>query len=171
MYKALVAVALMLLNCVIAAAQTWTFAEDGIEYVLQLPSSTWQVVSRVDVHHHREFINGRDEGDGYLRLRKIVVTSPTTAAEIFQRNEQFEFQSLPGYVVCSQGKGETIDGVFNGEAFSYEYVSKGRRMEGRVYYLQINARIFYRLQFTVAHEKLPNIREQMDAIAKSFRLK
>ena len=170
MHKLLLIAAIILLNYVFAA-QSWTFSEDGVEYVLQLPSATWQVVSRVDVHPHREFMNGRDEAQGYLRLRKIVVTSTATPSEVFQRNEKFELQSLPGYVLCSGGKGETFEGNFKGQVFSYEYVNSGHQMEGRIYYLQVNNRTFYRLHFTVARENISGAREQMDFIAKSFRLK
>lgn len=164
-------IAVMVLLSFVFPAQSWTFAEDDVEYVLQLPSSKWRVVSRVDVHQHREFINDGDEAHGYLRLRKIVVTSTTTPSEVFQRNELFELQSLPGYVLCSAGKGEAFEGNFNGEVFSYEYVNRGRKMEGRIYYLQVNKRTFYRLHFTVARENLSSTREQMDFIVKSFRLK
>ena len=56
------------------AAQSWTFAEGGVECVLQLPPRIVASSSGVDVHPHREFMNGRDEAQGHLRLRKIVVT-------------------------------------------------------------------------------------------------
>jgi len=41
-----------------ANAQTQTFTREGVEYVLDLPSSSWRAVSRVDVHEHLEFVNG-----------------------------------------------------------------------------------------------------------------
>jgi hypothetical protein len=44
-------------------------------------------------------------------------------------------------------------------------------MDGRIYYLQLNTRTFYALHFTVAGDKLQSLRDQMDAIARSFRLK
>ena len=44
-------------------------------------------------------------------------------------------------------------------------------MDGRIYYLQLDNRIFYALRFTVASEKLQSLRDQMDSIARSFRLK
>jgi hypothetical protein len=80
-------------------------------------------------------------------------------------------QTLPGYVVCSGGKGAAFSGQLNGTVFSYEFVNQGRNMDGRIYYLRLDSRTFYILHFTVASEKLPSLRDQMDLIARSFRLK
>lgn len=44
-------------------------------------------------------------------------------------------------------------------------------MDGRIYFLRVDSRTFYVLHFTIASEKLPTLREQMDSIAGSFRLK
>jgi len=55
--------------------------------------------------------------------------------------------------------------------FSYEFVNQGRNMDGRIYYLRLDSRTFYILHFTVASQKLPSLRDQMDSIARSFRLK
>jgi hypothetical protein len=126
---------------------------------------------RVDVHEHVEFVNGTDEVNGYLRLSKILVEVDTTAANLFQQDEKWNLQRLPGYVVCSDCKGEAFRGYLNGTTFSYEYTSRGRTMSGRVYYLRIDKRTFYALRFTVAQDKLQGIRDQMDFIARSFRLK
>jgi hypothetical protein len=171
MRKSLIIVTLVCLNSLTALAQSWTFARDGVEYVIDLPSATWRVVSRVDVHEHMEFVNGNDEVNGYLRLTKILVDSDTTAADLFQTDEQRDLQHLPGYIVCSDCKGDAFRGYFSGATFSYEYISSGRTMAGRVYYLQLDKRTFYALRFTVAQNKLQGMREQMDFIARGFRLK
>lgn len=171
MRKALIIATLVCLNCLVASAQSWTFARDGVEYVIDLPSATWRVVPRVDVHEHVEFVNGNDEANGYLRLSKILVDSDTTAANLFQSDEKWNLQRLPGYVVCSDCNGDAFRGYLSGTTFSYEYLSGGRTMAARVYYLQSDKRTFYVLRFTVARDKLQSIREQMDFMARSFRLK
>lgn len=171
MRKALIIATLVCLSSFNASAQSWTFARDGVEYVVELPSATWRVVSRADVHEHLEFVNGNNEADGYLRLTKILVDSNTTAADLFQSDEQLNLQRLTGYVVCSDCTGDAFRGHFSGATFSYEYISSGRTMAGRIYYLQVDKRTFYALRFTVARDRLQNIREQMDFIARSFRLK
>jgi hypothetical protein len=168
--KALIIMTLVCLNSLNASAQSWTFARDGVEYVLDLPSATWRVVSRVDVHEHVEFVNGNDEINGHLRLRKILVDFDNSPANLFQQDEKWNLQRLPGYVACSDCTREAFRGHFSGATFSYEYISGGRTMAGRVYYLQLDKRTFYALRFTVARDKLQNIREQIDFIARSFRL-
>jgi hypothetical protein len=154
-----------------ATAQTQTFTREGVEYVLDLPSPSWRAVSRVDVHEHLEFVNGEDYSNGYLRLRKRLVTPDTTSKDLFSEAEKWELQKLPGYVVCSGGKGTDFSGQLKGTLFSYEFVSQGRNMDGRIYFLRLDNRTFYVLYFTVASEKLPSLRDQMDSIARSFRLK
>jgi hypothetical protein len=162
---------LVCLNVINASAQSWTFGRESVEYVIDLPSATWRVVPRVDVHEHVDFVNGNDEADGYLRVSKIFVAVGTTATNLFQEHEKWNLQRLPGYVVCGDGNGEAFRGHVSGATFSYEYTSRGRTISGRVYYLQIDQRTFYALRFTVAQDKLRGISEQMDFIARSFRLK
>jgi hypothetical protein len=154
-----------------ATAQTQTFTRDGLEYALDLPSPSWQPVSRLDVHEHVDFINGDDYSNGYLRLRKKFVGAGTSPENLFREDEKWELRRLPGYVVCSDGQGNEFVGQLRGAVFSYEYVKQGRNMDGRIYYLQLDNRTFYALHFTVASEKLQNLRDQMDSIARSFRLK
>lgn len=154
-----------------ATAQNKTFTRDGLEYALDLPSPLWRPVARVDVHEHFEFINGDDYSNGHLRLRKKLVAPGTRTENIFAEDEKWELQRLSGYVVCSAGKGTDFTGTLRGTVFSYEYVDGGSAMDGRIYYLQVDSRTFYVLHFTVASEKLQGLREQMDFIARSFRLK
>lgn len=170
MQKTLVVLSVCIL-CMSVFGQTRSFTKDGLEYTLELPSPSWRVLSRLDVHEHVEFINGKDYGNGYLRLSKKLVLPGTSAEDLFRMDEKWELQSLPGYVVCSDGQGAEFKGHLTGKVFSYEYISNGRGMDGRIYYLQLNSRMFYALHFTVASEKLSGLSDQMDSIAHSFRLK
>jgi hypothetical protein len=151
--------------------QSRTFTTDGLEYALDLPSPSWRVVSRTDVHEHLEFINNNDYSHGYLRLRKIFVNAGVTPQDLFRHEETWELRRLPGYVVCSNGIGAEFEGHLKGTMFSYEYVNQGRSMDGRIYYLQVDNRTFYALHFTVGSDKLQTVRNQLDSIVKSFRLK
>lgn len=151
-----------------AHSQKRTFTTDDLEYVLDLPSPEWQTATRFDVHQHFEFVYGNDPANGHLRIRKILVDSGTTTAELFERDEKWELQNLAGYVVCS---GAEFKGQLSGTVFSYEYVSGGRPMFGNVYYLQIDKLTFYSLRFTASRDKLPILRNQMEFIARSFHLK
>lgn len=162
---------LLLASSVVLVGQTRQFTRDSIEYILELPSPAWQVVSRLDVHDHPEFINGNDEANGYLRIRKVLANHSATSADLFTQDEKWELQRLPGYVVCSECEGVRFEGYLSGAVFAYEYVAAGRTMYGRIYYLQVDARTFYALRFTVAHDRLQAVRAQMDLVARSFRLK
>ncbi|HEU4480187.1 MAG TPA: hypothetical protein VFR80_16835, partial [Pyrinomonadaceae bacterium] len=134
-------------------------------------SASWRAVSRLDVHEHFEFVNGDDYSNGHLRIRKKLVAAGTAAEDLFRADEEWELQRLPGYVRCNDGKGSSFVGQLSGRVFAYEYVSKGRNMDGRVYYLQLDNRTFYALYFTVATDKLGTRREEINFIAQSFRLK
>ena len=171
MRKTLIALLLIIPLSMPGIAQTQSFTRDGLDYALDLPSSSWQAVSRLDVHDHMEFIYGDDYSNGYLRLRKKFVSPGTSAEDQFRHDEQWELRSLPGYVVCSEGGGTEFEGHLKGTVFSYEFINKGRNMDGRIYYLQLDNRTFYVLHFTVASDKLRGLRSQMDSIVKSFRLK
>jgi hypothetical protein len=151
-----------------AHSQKRTFTTDDLEYVLELPSPDWQAVSRLDVHHHFEFVYGNDSANGYLQIRKILVNAGTTASALFERDEKWELQKLAGYVMCS---GTAFKGQLSGTVFWYEYASGGRLMFGNAYYLQIDNSTFYSLRFTGTRDKLPILRHQMDFIAGSFHLK
>lgn len=171
MREGLIASLLIVTLSLSATAQRQTFTRDGLDYALDLPSASWRAISRLDVHEHFEFVNGDDYSNGYLRLRKKFVPAGTTAADIFREDEKWELQRLPGYVSCNGGKASNFVGQLSGRMFAYEYVSKGRNMDGRVYYLRVDSRTFYALYFTVASDKLGTAREQIDSIAQSFRLK
>ena len=154
-----------------ANAQTQSFSREGVEFVLEFPSSSWRAVTRVDVHEHVEFINGTDTRNGYLRWRRNVVAPNANAASLFAEEEKWDLSRLPGYVVCSGGKGTEFSGHLKGTWYSYQFVKDGTNMDGRIYYLQADNRTVYVLHFTVASEKLDALRSEMDSIARSFRLK
>lgn len=162
---------LILFLSLTVTGQSQTFTTDGVEYSLDLPSSSWRAVSRIDVHEHLEFIYEDDYSNGYLRLRKKFVNAGTTPQDVFRHDEAWELRRLPGYVVCSDGIGTAFEGHLKGTVFSYEYVNQGRNMDGRIYYLQVDNRTLYALHFTVRSDKVQGLRDEMDSIARSFRLK
>jgi hypothetical protein len=167
---ALILTALALAPFSTATAQTpLTYTNDNVEYTLELPSATWRVTSEPDsVHQHAEFINGPDRKDGHLRIRKEVVDAGTTASELARRDQDQKLRFQPGYI---EGKEEKFAGRLSGATISYEFTSGGKPMTGRIYYLQADNRTIYTLRFTGFRDKLSRIRNQTDAIARSFRLK
>lgn len=153
-----------------APAQTTTFAREGVDYLLELPSPRWRAVRRLDVHEHFDFVNGEESADGYLRVRKNLVEAGATPKDLHLRDEA-GLKLLPGYVGCGPCDGESFTGSLRGALFSYEFTSGGRAMAGRVYYLQVDARAYYTLHLTCARNKLLDVGAQADSIARSFRLR
>ncbi|MDT4897407.1 MAG: hypothetical protein QOH25_2484 [Acidobacteriota bacterium] len=151
-----------------AATAQETFTSDNAGYTLELPSEKWRVIQEPDsLHEHAEFVYG-DRNDGYLRIRKEVVEAGTTASDISQRDQDQKLKFQTGYV---EGKEEKFAGRLNGVTFAYEYTAGGKAMAGRLYYLQADNRTIYALRFTGLRDRLLQIRNQTDSIARSFRLK
>jgi hypothetical protein len=149
-------------------AQNQVFTTDKLEYSIELPSATWRVVSGRDaVHEHPEFLYG-DRLDGYLRIRKETIDGNTTVADLVRRDLDQKLRYLPGFV---EGKEEKFNGRLDGVTVSYEYTHTGKPMMGRIYFLQADSRTVYTLHFSGLRDKLARIRNQTDAIARSFKLK
>ena len=84
-----------------------------------------ELSGRVDVHEHLEFVDGDEHSNGYLRLRKKVVTPDATSEDLFREAEKWELQKLPGYVVCSGGKGTAFSGQLKGTVFLTSLLTRG----------------------------------------------
>jgi hypothetical protein len=75
---------------------------------------------------------------------------------------------LQGYV---PNKEENFSGALRGNVFNYEFVRSGRNMSGRFYFLRANDTTVYILRFTGERDRLRSIRNQTDAIARTFSIK
>ena len=151
----------------LAGAQE-TFTNDNLPYSIELPSGAWRAISEPDAaHEHLEFVNG-DRLDGFLQIRKEMIESGQTAADVARRDRDQKFRFFPGFL---EVKEEKFTGRLNGVVATYEYVKTGKTMMGRVYYLQADSRTIYALRFTGLRDKLARIRNQTDVIARSFKLK
>lgn len=152
----------------VTATQKHTFIKDGVAFTLELPSSKWHDISRLDIHHHVEFINGNDPIDGYLRMRENCIDAGTTLADLARLERRSSLQHLSGYIDCRE---ESFMGNYNGVSLSYEFTSGGMPMAGRIYFLQIDSRTIYSLHFTARRDTFKRIENEMSSIARSFRMK
>jgi hypothetical protein len=151
-----------------AAFQEYSYTSPKADFTIDLPSGTWRKVGEPDdVHQHTEFIYG-DRNDGYLRIRKEVLTEGTTVKDFALRDQDERTRFLPGFV---NGKDESFNGRLDGVTLSYEFTQAGKAMAGRSYYLQSDARTVYVLRFTGLRQKLGGIRNQTDFIARSLKIK
>lgn len=82
--------------------------------------------------------------------------------------EEEKLQFMPGYVA---GKSEPFAGFLNGSVFNFEFVRSGRPMSGRFYFLKTGDSSVHVLRFTGFRDKLRTIRNQTDAIARTFNVK
>lgn len=148
------------------AQQTYSGAK--VDYSVEFPSGTWRLMGEPDdTHQHAEWIYG-DRLDGYLRIRKEALEPDLTVKEFAHRDQDQKVRFLPGYV---DGKEERFEGRLMGVTVAYEFTQSGKPMAGRTYYLQADSRTVYALRFSGLRDKLTRIRNQTDAIARSFRLK
>ena len=151
-----------------ALAQQQSFVSGNDEYEMEFPSPTWKATPRSEnAQQNLEFIYG-ERSDGFLRVRKELVEAGTSLSELARREQDLKLRYLPGFV---GGKEERFAGRLSGITSSYEYTNAGKPMAGRIYYLQADNRTVYALHFTARAERLQAIRNQTDAIARSFRLK
>jgi hypothetical protein len=167
--RMLLTVALALAGAAPAAPAQESYVGGNDEYTLELPSQAWKASPRSDsVHQHTEFINNGDRADGYLRIRKDVLGPNMSLQEVARREADLKLRYLPGFV---GGKEERFSGNLSGISYAYEYTSAGKPMAGRIYFLRADDRTVYLLHFTGRSERLLRIRNQTDAIARSFKLK
>jgi hypothetical protein len=139
------------------------------EFILELPSAAWRPSARSDgAHQHTDYTLNGDRGDGYLRVRKDVLEAGLSLSEAARREADLKLRYIPGFV---GGKEERFAGNLPGIVYAYEYTSAGKPMAGRIYFLRADDRNVYLLHFTGRSERLLRIRNQTDAIARSFKLK
>lgn len=167
MRSLIAAASFILIFATVCAAQV-SFANEKVDYTLELPSTAWRMIAEPDAaHEHLEFVYG-DRLQGYLRIRKEVVEAGTSASDLARRELEQKLRFVPGFV---EGKEEKFAGRLSGVTVSYEYVNTGKAMLGRTYYLQVDNRTVYALRFSGLRDQLTRIRNQTDLIARSFKLK
>ena len=149
-------------------AQDQTFSDANVEYTFDLPEPTWKMVIKPSPSNPNvEFAYG-DRLDGHLEIRKISVKETDALSDLIRNDQEQKLQFLPGFVA---GKEEVFSGNLKGKVFNYEYVRSGKPMSGRFYYLKSDATTLYIVRFTGLRDKLRLIRNQVDSIARTFKLK
>jgi len=149
-------------------AQTSTFNDKNVEYTFDLPERIWKMtVKPTAATPTVEFVFG-DRLDGHLEIRKMSVKSNEMLSDVITREQEQKFQFKPGYIA---GKEENFSGNLKGKVFNWEYVQSGKNMSGRFYYLKADATTIYVLRFTGLRDKLRTIRNQVDSIARTFKIR
>lgn len=144
-------------------AQNTTFSDPNVEYTFEIPQANWLMTNKSP---NVEYVYG-DKKDGHFEVRKLAIKTGSTMDEMI-RDEEQKLQFLPGYVA---GKEENFQGAYGGKIFNFEYVRSSRNMSGRYYFLKANDKTIYVLRFAGDRDKLRSIRNEIDLITRTFKLK
>ena len=151
-----------------AFAQGSTFNDKNVEYTFELPEALWKMtVKPSPATPNVEYVYG-DRMDGHLEIRKMTVRADEMLSDIILRDREQKLQFKPGFVA---GKEENFAGNFKGRVSNYEFVQSGKNMSGRFYYLKAGDTTVYVLRFTGLRDQLRVIRNQVDSIARTFKIK
>lgn len=149
-------------------AQSETFSDANVEYTFDVPEATWKMVAKPSPSNPNvEYAYG-DRLDGHLEIRKMAVKADDLLSDVILRDQEQRLQFLPGYVA---GKEEIFSGLLKGKIFNYEFVRFGKPMSGRLYYLKSDTTTVYVLRFTGLRDKLRSLRNQVDSISRTFKIK
>jgi hypothetical protein len=149
-----------------AFAQTSTFSDPNVDYSFDLPDARWKMVVKPSATSPNvQYVFG-DRTEGLLEVRKLTVAKDAILSDVV-RNEETGQQFRPGYVA---GREENFTGRLRGSIFNFEFVTNGRNMGGRFYFLQANPTTIYLLRFSGQKDTLRSIRGQTDSIARTFSL-
>jgi hypothetical protein len=151
-----------LLFAVPTLAQTRTFSDPNVEFTFEIPEERWKVVSKTP--NVNLVFGTAKEGD--LEIRKLSVPANKALSDLMKSEEEKLFLR-PGFVA---GKDENFNGALRGGIYNYEFVSSGRPMAGRFYFLRSGDTV-YLLRFTGYTNNLRSLRTQTDLIARTFQIK
>jgi hypothetical protein len=149
-------------------AQTRSYTDENVDYVLVLPSAQWRAISVPGIDKDTTEFRYGQEGLVKFRIRRALVDADVTVEDLIQRQQTLHRSSLLGYV---KEKVAPITGHLSGVRYAYEYVTHGKPTARAIYYLEANNRTVYRLEFAGSPDLLRDISEQADLIAQSFQLK
>ena len=150
-----------------ASAQVTEFADPNVDYGFEIPDAKWKMTVKPSAMVPNVEYVFVDRNDGHLEVRRLTVLPGALMSDIVKAEEN-KLQFLPGYVA---GKEEVFRGHLNGTVFNFEFVRSGRPMSGRFYFLRASDNTVYLLRFTGFTDKLRSIRNQTDAIGRTFQIK
>jgi hypothetical protein len=169
MKKFLISAIVTFLFASFAFAQNNIFKDANVEYTFELPSATWKkVVFPTVASPNVEYVYG-DRLDGHFEIRRTKIGKEEIISDLITRDKEEKFQFEDGFVA---GKEESFNGALDGKVYNYEYTKAGKLMSSRFYYLRANnSNDIYVLRFRGYRAKLLSIRNEVDAIARSFKIK
>lgn len=150
-----------------AFAQGDAFTDVNVAYTFSLPDPKWKMtVKPSPTSPNVEYVYG-DRMDGHLEVRKITVPKDAIMTDLV-RAEETKLQFRYGFV---PGREENFSGRLRGTVYNFEFVAAGRPMSGRFYLLRADDNTVYVLRFSGEKDSLRSLRNQTDAISRTFTVK
>ncbi len=155
-----------------AFAQTDEVFEDPDgKYTMTLPSGWLGVVNTDGLGNKDVNIVYKVRENGALKIRVAEVAPNTDLMDYAAKDERERVRFAPSYDKISLEK-FILGGSRIGALLSYNYNNAaGQPFTGRVYYVPVDEKTIYVLQFTGRRNILGALRNHTDRIARSFKVK
>jgi hypothetical protein len=162
---------LISLSAIQATAQE-VFEDPEGQYTVTLPAGWIGIVNKDGLGRADVNIVFKVRENGALKIRRADDIDPKMELIDFAAKDESErVRFNPGYDKISMEK-FVINAGRNGALLAYDYkTTSGQPFTGRTYYLRIDEKTVYILQFTGRKNILGTLRSHTDAIARSFKAK
>ena len=147
------------------------FEDPDGKYIINLPAGWLGVVNTDGLGRKDVNIVYKVRENGALKVRLAEGIASAEPMDYAAKDEQERIRFSPGYDKLSLEK-FLLGGNKSGALLSYDYKNvAGQLFTGRVYYLRMDEKTIYVLQFTGRRNTLGTLRSHTDQIARSFKLK
>lgn len=154
-----------------AFAQAEAFEDPDGKYTLNLPTGWLGVVNTDGLGRNEVNIVYKVRENGALRIRVAEISQDSEPMDYAAKDEQERVRFAPSYDKISLEK-FLLGGSRVGALLSYDYKNAaGQLFTGRVYYVRMDEKTIYVLQFTGRRNILGTLRSHTDQIARSLKLK
>jgi hypothetical protein len=154
-----------------AMAQTEVFEDPDGKYTVNLPTGWLGVVNTDGLGRNEVNIVYKVRENGALRIRVSEISPEAEPMDFAAKDEQERIRFAPSYDKISLEK-FLLGGSKIGALLSYDYKNAaGQLFTGRVYYVRVDEKTIYVLQFTGRRNILGTLRSHTDQIARSLKLK
>jgi hypothetical protein len=154
-----------------AQSQTEVFDDPDGKYTMTLPAGWLGVVNTDGLGRNDVNIVYKVRENGALKIRVAEVAQNTEPMDYAVQDERERIRFTPSYDKISMEK-FLLGGSRIGALLSYNYNNTaGQPFTGRVYYVRMDEKTIYVLQFTGRRNILGTLRSHTDQIARSFKLK
>ena len=154
-----------------AFAQTEVFEDPDGKFTLNLPNGWLGVVNTDGLGRNEVNIVYKVRENGALKIRVAEVAPGSAIMDYAAKDEQDRVRFAPSYDKISMEK-FLLGGSRIGALLSYDYKNAaGQPFTGRVYYVPMDEKTIYVLQFTGRRNILGTLRSHTDQIARSLKLR